>query len=351
MKLKIPYQDKFILGYSLARTVHFAAQQFSLPLVELITTGKTERPKALEPQRMKLAYSELFRLLKKDSENIQAGLYPLEVLKPEKATQHFWRYPRILIDGYKISRRRTRKDHQNFTEKAQELMKDLPEYYQRNFHFQTGGYLTEESAELYEHQVEILFSGAADPMRRLIIPLLKQAHSGDGEGLHFLEVAAGTGRMTRFLKLAYPKAKVTVLDLSYPYLKKARENLSHFEKVDFVQGAAEDLPFQDAKFDAVVSCFLFHELPIEVRRRAIKEGFRVLKEGGLFGFVDSVQNEDAKQFDWALEQFPVDFHEPFFKNYVMNPMEGLMTFQGFEDIKKDVGFFSKAVLGQKPFSA
>ncbi|WP_373997677.1 class I SAM-dependent methyltransferase [Bdellovibrio bacteriovorus] len=351
MKLRIPYQDKITLGYSLARSAHFAAQQFSLPIFEFLTTGKRKHRHSLEPQKIKLAYTELYRLLKKDAENIQHGYYPMDVLKPENLAEHFRRYPRIIMDGYQIAKRRMDRNQKDFNEEANEFLKELPEYYQRNFHFQTGGYLTKESADLYEHQVEILFSGAADAMRRLIIPLVKDFYPGQGEGLHFLEVAAGTGRLTRFMKLAFPKARITVLDLSYPYLKKAQDNLHDFDRLDFVQGAAEDLPFQGGKFDFVYSCFLFHELPLEIRRQAVAEGHRVLKEGGLFGFVDSVQKEDTKDFDWALEQFPVDFHEPFYKNYTMNPMEGLLSYQGFAKIKKDQGFFAKAVVGQKPFSS
>lgn len=347
MKIKIPYQDKITLGYSLARSAGFAAQQLSLPLFEFITTGR-RKPHQFEPQRMRAAYTELFNLLKKDSENIARGLYPVEVLKPEKVAQHFLRYPRIIYDGYAISKRRSDKDARDFSEEAENFLKDLPEYYQRNFHFQTGGYLTRESAELYEHQVEILFSGSADAMRRLIIPLAKAALPGDGAGMHFLEVGAGTGRLTRFMKLAYPKAKITVLDLSYPYLKKAQDNLHEFDRLDFVQGAAEDLPFQDGKFDLVYSCFLFHELPHEIRRQAIREGFRVLKPGGCYGLVDSLQKEDTRDFEWALEQFPVDFHEPFYKNYTQNPMEGLLNAAGFTDLRKDQGFFAKALLARKP---
>ncbi|WP_374073719.1 class I SAM-dependent methyltransferase [Bdellovibrio bacteriovorus] len=350
MKLKIPYQDKITLGYLLARSAHFAAQQFPAPIFQFFHHGKEKRP-SVEFQKLRRTYAELFRLLKKDSENIAQGIYPIEVLKPEKVTEHFRRYPRIIMDGFQISKRRQAKNQQDFNGEAQEFLKELPEYYQRNFHFQTGGYLTKKSADLYEHQVEILFSGAADAMRRLIIPLVKETYSGDGEGLHFLEVAAGTGRLTRFMKLAFPKAKITILDLSYPYLKKAQDNLHEFGRLNFVQGAAEDLPFQDNKFDLVYSCFLFHELPLEIRRQAVSESFRVLKEGGLVGLVDSVQKEDTKEFDWALEQFPVDFHEPFYKNYTMNPMEGLLSYRGFEKIKKDLGFLAKAVVGQKPFSS
>ncbi|UXR63240.1 class I SAM-dependent methyltransferase [Bdellovibrio bacteriovorus] len=347
MKIKIPYQDKITLGYSLARSAGFAAQQLSLPLFEFITTGR-RKPSQFEPQRMRAAYTELFNLLKKDSENIAKGIYPVEVLKPEKVAHHFLRYPRIIYDGYAISKRRSDKDARDFSEEAENFLKDLPEYYQRNFHFQTGGYLTRESAELYEHQVEILFSGSADAMRRLIIPLAKEALPGDGTGMHFLEVGAGTGRLTRFMKLAYPKAKITVLDLSYPYLKKAQDNLHEFDRLDFVQGAAEELPFQDGMFDLVYSCFMFHELPHEIRRKVVAEGHRVLRSGGCYGLVDSLQKDDARDFEWALEQFPVDFHEPFYKNYTQNPMEGLLNAAGFTNLRKDQGFFAKALLARKP---
>lgn len=351
MHSKIPFQNKLSLGYSLARSVHFTMQQVSLPVFELLATGKRKKRPAIDPKHIKKSFQALYRLLKKDAENIANGIYPLEVLKPESATKHAIRYPKILIDGYFISKRRQDHSAHEFNQEAREFLQDVPEYYQRNFHYQSGGYLTKKSADLYEHQVEILFSGAADAMRRLIIPLLKEHYPNQGEKLHFLEVGAGTGRLTRFMKLAFPKAHITVLDLSEPYLKKAQENLSEFSRIDFIQGKAEELPFLDNRFDVVYSCFLFHELPLPIRAKVIEESFRTLKEGGCLGFVDSVQKEDAVELEWALEQFPVDFHEPFYKNYSQNPMEDLITSRGFVGLRKDKGFFAKAILAQKPFSA
>ncbi len=350
MRSKIPFQNKLSLGYSLARSVHFTVQQMSLPIFELIVTGRRKERPSIQPKNIKRSFQELYRLLKKDADNIAAGLYPLEVLKPESATKHAARYPKILVDGYHISKRR--KDHSihEFNQEAREFLQDVPEYYQRNFHYQSGGYLTKKSADLYEHQVEILFSGAADAMRRLIIPLMKEHYPTQGENLHFLELGVGTGRLTRFVKLAFPKARITVLDLSEPYLKKAQENLADLNRIDFVQGKAEDLPFLAEQFDVVYSCFLFHELPQAIRTKVIDESFRTLKEGGYMGFVDSVQKDEAKELEWALEQFPVDFHEPFYKNYSQNPMEDLITSRGFVGLRKDKGFFAKAVLAQKPIS-
>ncbi|HAE93237.1 MAG TPA: class I SAM-dependent methyltransferase, partial [Hyphomonas atlantica] len=36
----------------------------------------------------------------------------------------------------------------------------------QNFHYQSGGWFTEDSADLYDTQVEALFTGTADAMRR-----------------------------------------------------------------------------------------------------------------------------------------------------------------------------------------
>lgn len=336
--------EKGLFGFEMARSMTFLTQ--NLMLLALNERVRAQNPE-FKPQ-IKQILKDLSALLKKDAENIARGVYPIEVLAPESPKEFFLRTPQILFDSFSISKRRLEHKSNDFDPEASEYLRDVPDYFQRNFHFQTGGYLTEKSAKLYEHQVEILFSGAADAMRRLILPQMK-AHFpySEGEGLHFLEVAAGTGRLTRFVKLTFPKAKITVMDLSHPYLKQAQENLSDLKKIDFVQGNSASLPFKDEQFDAVYSCFLFHELPLEERRKTIAEGLRVLKPGGFYGLVDSIQLEDKRDFEWALKQFPVDFHEPFYRNYIQNPIEGILKNTGFEAIKTDLGFFSKAVGARK----
>lgn len=333
-----------VFGLELLRSLTFLSQ--NLFLLALNERSRAQRPEFMG--NLKQIVRDLTKLLKKDADHIAAGIYPAQVLLPESPGNFLLRSPKILFDSLAITERRLGRKAHDFNQEAAEYLRDVPDYFQRNFHFQTGGYLTEKSAELYEHQVEILFSGAADAMRRLILPLLK-AHFpySEGEGLHFLEVAAGTGRLTRFVKMTFPKAKVTVMDLSHPYLKKAQENLAAFKKVDFVQGDSSALPFKEQHFDAVFSCFLFHELPLEERRKTVAEGLRVLKDGGFYGLVDSIQNEDRKEYEWALKQFPVDFHEPFYKNYIQNPVEGILKNAGFEEVRTEIGFFSKAVGARK----
>lgn len=347
-RLKTTLNENVVYGYESARSLTFTFQSLSLPLWELAVTGQSRALNKEFLTNLKKAQKDLHLLLRTDAKNIVGGVYPIEVLRPEAITEFSLRYPKIVWDGAKIARRRLSQRTQEFDREASEYLRDVPDYFKRNYHFQSGGYLTEHSAELYEHQVEILFAGAADAMRRLLLKPLK-AHFPytKGEGLHFLEVAAGTGRLSRFVKLTFPKAKITVMDLSHPYLRRAQDRLRHFRKIDFVQGDAAALPFHEERFDAVFSTFLFHELPLDVRKKAIAEGLRVLKPGGFYGLVDSIQEKDRADFSWALQQFPVDFHEPFYKNYVQNPMEGLLGYAGVEKCQSEIGFLSKVVWGQK----
>ena len=336
------------LAYSLLRTGQFALQGTVLPWVDLIATGKKRNTPKNYTEHLKQAIPKIQKLLTKDAENISQGFYPVQVLFPENPLQHSLRIPQILKDAFLVAKRRENKKSHDFDPAAEDFTKGLPDYYTRNFHFQTSGYLGEVSAELYEHQVEILFSGAADAMRRLIIPPLKvHLQNSDGEGLKFLELGSGTGRLTKFMSLAFPKAQIVSVDLSSFYLTKARERLAKFKRIDFVQGAAEDLNFKDESFDAVYSCFLFHELPLNIREAVLKESLRLLKPLGFCGLVDSLQKNDDVDFQWALDQFPQDFHEPFYKNYTQISMEMLLEKASFKNIQSEIGFLSKAVSGVK----
>jgi ubiquinone/menaquinone biosynthesis C-methylase UbiE len=73
----------------------------------------------------------------------------------------------------------------------------------------------------------VLFNGAADAMRRQALVAL----AGHLEGRRLadqplLDVACGTGRFLRAVKHNYPRLPVTGLDLSEPYLAKARRALA-----------------------------------------------------------------------------------------------------------------------------
>ncbi len=81
-----------------------------------------------------------------------------------------------------------------------------------------------------------------------------------------------------------------------------------------VQANAEHLPFPDNSFDAVVSIYLFHEMPEMARNRAAAEMVRVCKPGGTIVLTDSMQCGDRPKFQ-NIANF-AKLNEPHYVNYV-----------------------------------
>src|SRR5215207_9802941 len=73
-------------------------------------------------------------------------------------------------------------------------------------------------------------------------------------GMDVLDVACGTGNAT--IPAARAGARVTGLDFAPALLEIARERSADaMVEIDFVEGDAQELPFEDASFDRVLSTF------------------------------------------------------------------------------------------------
>lgn len=106
-------------------------------------------------------------------------------------------------------------------------------------------------------------------------------YAGITAGQTVLDVACGTGVVA--VTAARAGAKVRGLDLSPVLLETARSNAQMARvEIDFVEGDAEALPYQDKSFDVVVSQFghMFAPRPAV----AVAEMLRVLKPGGRLAF-------------------------------------------------------------------
>jgi ubiquinone/menaquinone biosynthesis C-methylase UbiE len=111
--------------------------------------------------------------------------------------------------------------------------------------------------------------------------------------------------------------------------------------VRLVEGAAETLPFEHGSFDFVVSSFLLHELPADVRRRALAEMRRVVARDGLVVIVDSIQRGDRPGWDGLIDLFPHYFHEPFYAEYANGSMAEWGRSSGLMPIAEERAFLSK----------
>jgi len=293
-----------------------------------------------DPARIRAAFLDLFA---KDRANIEAGLYPApDDIRVTRAVAALRNSARFFADLPRVDARRLQRDGAEVRESAEPGR--YPNYYLQNFHYQTGGWLSEDSAKLYDTQVEILFGGAADAMRRLAVGALARAIRGtDQRRVRLLDVACGNGRFLAQVLAAFPRIKATGLDLSPAYCEAARARLAAFSQVEIVAGAAEQAPFEGESFDALTCVYLFHELPPRVRRDVAREMARILRPGGVLVLADSIQTGDAAALDRMLEYFPVGFHEPYFSSYLKEDLAALFGEAGFDLEETETGFLTKVL--------
>ncbi|MGC2202502.1 MAG: methyltransferase domain-containing protein [Stellaceae bacterium] len=120
---------------------------------------------------------------------------------------------------------------------------------------------------------------------RLLVPLLFEPYArllaervGDVASADLLEIAAGTGVVTRALVKALPQmVAITATDLNQPMLDQARTHPG-MERVSWRQADALALPFPEKSFDAVVCQFGVMFFPNKTA--AFREAWRVMRPGG-----------------------------------------------------------------------
>lgn len=325
-------------------TFGFAHKAFSsraLGLMEDFLLSTSGQPARFRPeikvteQTLKIVRDRYEQLLTADWQDAEQGYYPQELLFDNPWVDFALYYPQVLIDLAQTSQRVSQRQYQSFQDSID--TKGYPRYYLQNFHYQTDGYLSDQSANLYDLQVELLFGGSADAMRRRVLrPLkehLRQSQSGIlDRSTRILDLACGTGRTLRMLRGSLPEVSLYGTDLSPAYLRKANQLLSELpgELPQLLQANSEELPYADSLFEAVTCIFLFHELPAAARQNVINEAARVLKPGGVFIICDSVQTFDSPDLIESMEAFVKTFHEPYYRDYIRDDLGIRLRAAGLE---------------------
>jgi ubiquinone/menaquinone biosynthesis C-methylase UbiE len=286
--------------------------------------------------------ADLRAFLAQDVAHIEAGDYAPPADFPSDPVAAFRRAGAFFRDLGVVDARRHAERHQEVAEAAPSG--GFPRYYLQNFHYQTDGWLSRRSAEIYDHQVEVLFMGSADAMRRQALLPIGQALAPIGQRrARLIDIGCGTGRFLREVKTNYPRLDVTALDLSPYYLDEARAVLAGRSGTAFVAAPAEAVPAPDASFDIATAIFLFPELPPQTRRKVAGELARIVKPGGVCILVDSVQRGDRPDYDGLLDLFPVKFHEPYYSGYVEEDLTQLFAAAGFDTVETRLAFMSKVM--------
>jgi ubiquinone/menaquinone biosynthesis C-methylase UbiE len=154
--------------------------------------------------------------------------------------------------------------------------------------------------ELYDrHMGPVLFEPYARDLAARVPKTARQ----------ILEVAAGTGRVTRHLLAGLPAdGKLVVTDLNEPMLAEAQRRLPADPRLWWQAADAQALPFGDATFD-VVAC-QFGLMFVPDKALAAREMRRVLKPGGalLLSTWDDRENNPASKAlqELAFAELPAD---------------------------------------------
>lgn len=330
-------------GLQAARVAFYGAHYLAARWLSRETVSELAKPKHGLPSAAALAKA-MTALFAEDWKNVEAGLYPAPVDFRREAHRALTSLA-YLADIPNVVRRQREGGYGDMNGAGEKL----PRYYRQNFHFQTDGYLSERSAKLYDFQVETLFAGTAGAMRRrAYVPIAKWLAHKKHAKIALLDIGAGTGRFLSFVKSVQPEMKAIALDLSEPYLARARKRAAKMgQEMEFLAAPAEKIPLPDASVDIITSIYLFHELPPKIRERAAKDIARVLKPGGLFVFADSIQYGDAPKFDGLLDVFPDLLHEPYYESYAKTDLKQLFARAGLFPAHIDIAYLTKVMAFEK----
>ncbi len=173
------------------------------------------------------------------------------------------------------------------------------------------------------------------------------------EGVRVLEVACGTGRVSRALveRLA-GRGTLVATDLNEAMLAHARTRVPEGAPVEWSLADGTRLPFPDGSFDAVVCQFGLMFFPD--KGAGIREAHRVLRPGGayLFNVWDAIEHNPVQHLahQVALELFPVDppaFYATPFSLHDRASIRSLLESAGFAD----VGIVEVDRVGESPSAA
>lgn len=160
----------------------------------------------------------------------------------------------------------------------------------------------------------------AEAVKKWIIP---GATGGVDLGEHLLEVGPGPGRTTDILKDMAPKVTAVEID---PMLAAKLSARMKDTNVTVTEADATELPFPDGHFSAAVSFTMMHHVPtVELQNRLFAEVARVVRAGGTFAGVDSLDSDDFRKLHIDDICVPI----------VPDGLEARLRAAGFSDVNVD----------------
>ncbi|MCP4183981.1 MAG: bifunctional demethylmenaquinone methyltransferase/2-methoxy-6-polyprenyl-1,4-benzoquinol methylase UbiE [Hyphomicrobiales bacterium] len=138
-------------------------------------------------------------------------------------------------------------------------------------------------ASRYDVMNDMMSAGMHRLWKNAMVATLTPPKSSSSDW-HCLDVAGGTGDIAmRIVEASNRQVKATVFDINSSMLEVGKDRAAAnglVSQIEFIEGNAEDLPFETGSFDAYTIAFGIRNVP-DINK-ALGEAFRVLKPGGRF---------------------------------------------------------------------
>jgi ubiquinone/menaquinone biosynthesis C-methylase UbiE len=199
-----------------------------------------------------------------------------------------------------------------------------PDYFASvEFHIQPGNYHADPLAGyIYHYGTKIFFLSRNDDdqVQRTLVRL--SPAPADGLVRRILDLGCSVGQAATAFKERYPEAEVWGIDVGAPMVRYAHKRAVDIGlEVHFKQALAEATGFPDASFDIVHAFILFHEVPLAIGERIVREAHRLLRPGGLFIVEDFPTNIPRRPNTSPRRD---DGGEPYADDYVHSDFHGLI---------------------------
>ena len=204
-----------------------------------------------------------------------------------------------------------------------------------------------------------------DEQRRKLIPCFDDFYSipvsiieTKKDAPTILDIGAGTGLFSSLFKEKYPKAKLTLIDLSENMLQQAKERLKDKDDIEYIIADYTKHEFKKS-FDMIISSLSIHHLIEEEKRELYTKIFSLLNDGGIFvnadqvlgqtDYIESLYKSDwrkkieasglsKQQLDEAYERTKLD------KMSTLADQLNWMSESGFQDVDCVYKYFNFVVL-------
>lgn len=172
-----------------------------------------------------------------------------------------------------------------------------------------------------------------------------------------LDIGAGTGLFSAFLKEKFPQAQLTLIDLSEKMLEIAKQRFQD-EDIDYVTADYTTYKFEQT-FDIIISSLSIHHLSDEEKIKLYQNVYTWLNPGGIFinadqvlghtPFIDSMYKQDwwqkisasgltKEQLEAARERTKLD------RMSTLQQQLDCLTDSGFHDVDCVYKYFNFVVL-------